>query len=127
MEIPTMGFPSEEEGGGLGPPPTPGGGHAADTGDRRGSTLGWGGEEGPLPTQLGTRDYSLTHIDRREPPPTWMDGEQVEGRREDNQKGRSGKLSRQPHMSRELRMLDHSDEPLQKRVRRPTREMEYDN
>jgi len=30
-------------------------------------------------------------------------------------------------MSRELHMLDHSDEPLQKRVRRPTREMEYDN
>ena len=108
-------------------PPTPGGGNAAATWERRGTTLGRGGEDGPLPTQQGTRDHSLTQIDRREPPPTCMDGDQVEGKRENSQKGRSGKSSRQPHMSRELRMLDHSDEPLQKRVRRPAREMEYDN
>ena len=120
MEIPTMGFPSEEEGGGLGPPPTTGGVHAADTWDRWGSTLGRGGEKGPLPTQQGTRDHSLTHIDRRGPPSKGMDGEQVKGRREYSQKVRSGKLSRQPHMSRELRMLDQ-------RIRRPAREMEYDN
>ena len=30
-------------------------------------------------------------------------------------------------MSRELRMLDHSDEPLPKRVRQPAREMDHDN
>jgi len=30
-------------------------------------------------------------------------------------------------MSRELRMLDHSDEPLQKRARRPARELKNDN
>ena len=127
MEIPTMGFPSEEGGGGLGPPPTPGGGHVADMWDRRGSTLGRGGEKGVLSTQQGTRDHFLTHIDRRGPPSTGMDGVQDEGRREDSQQGRPGKLSRQPHMSRELRMLDHSDEPLLKRVRRPARETEYDN
>ena len=127
MEIPTMGFPSEEGGGGLGTPPTPGGVHAADTRDRRGSMLGRGGEEGPLPNQQATRDHSFTHIDRRGLPSTGMEEVQGEGRREDSQKGRSGKLSRQPYMSRELRMLDHSDEPLLKRVRRPAREMEYDN
>ena len=126
-EIPTRGFPSEEGGGGLGSPPSPGGGNAATTGERLGTTLGRGGEDGPLPIQQGTRDHSLTHVDRREPPPTWMDGERDEGRREDSQKGRSGKSSWQPHMSWELRMLDHSDKPLQKRVRRPSREMEYDN
>ena len=124
MEIPTMGFPSEEGGGGLGPPPTPGGVHAADTWDRRGSNLGRGGGKGPLPILQGTRDHSLTHMARRGPPSTGMIGEQTEGRREDSQQGRSGKLSRQSHMSRELRMLDHSDEPLPKRVRRPARELE---
>ena len=126
-EIPTMEFPSEEGRGGLGPPPTPGGGNAATAGKRLGTTLGRGGEDGPLPIQQGTRDHSLTHVARREPPPTWMDGERDEERREDSQKGRSVKSSRQPHMSRELRMLDHSVEPLPKRVRRPAREMEYDN
>ena len=30
-------------------------------------------------------------------------------------------------MSLELRMLDHSDEPLPKRVRRPAREIDHDN
>jgi len=127
MEIPTLGFPSEEGGRGLGPPPTPGGVHAADTRDRRGYRLGWEGEEGPLPNQQETRDHSLTHIDRRGLPSTGIEGVQGEGRREDSQKGRAGKLSRQPYMSRELRMLDHSDEPLQKRVRRPARELGYDN
>ena len=107
--------------------PQLGGGNAATAGERLGTTLGRGGEVGPLPIQQGTRDHSLTHATRREPPPTWMDGERDEERREDSQKGRSGKSSRQPHMSRELRMLDHSVEPLPKRVRRPARGMEYDN
>ena len=80
-------------------PPTPGGGNAAATWERRGTTLGRGGGDGPLPIQQGTGDHSLTHADRKEPPLTWMDGEQDEGRREDSQKGRSGKSSRQSHMS----------------------------
>ena len=127
MEIPTMGFPSAEVGGGLGPPPTPGGVQAADIQDRRGCMLGWEGEVGPLTNQQGTGEHSLTHMDRRGLPSAGRGGFQDKGRHEDSQKGRAGKLSRQPYMSRELRMLDHSDEPLQKRVRRPARRMEYDN
>ena len=127
MEIPTIGSPSVEGGGGLGPPPTPGGVQAADTRDRGGYMLDREGEEGPLPNQQRTRDYPLTHIDRRGLPSTGIEGVQGAGRREDSQKGRSGKLSRQPYMSRELRMLEHSDGPLQKRVRRPARELENDN
>jgi len=93
MEIPTTGVPSAE-GGGLGPPPNSGGVQAVDTRDRRVYILGWEGEEGPLPNQQGTRDHSLTHIDRRGLPSTGMEGVQGEGRREDSQQGRSGKLSR---------------------------------
>ena len=77
MEIPTMGSPSEEGGGWLGPPPTSGGGKTAATWEWRETTLGRGGAEGPLPTQQGTRNHSLTRIDRREPSPTCMDGDQV--------------------------------------------------
>ena len=69
MEIPTMGFPSVEGGGGLGPPPTPGVVQAADMRDRGGYMLDREGEEGPLPNQQGTRDYSLTHIDGEGSPP----------------------------------------------------------
>ena len=78
MEIPTTGVPSAE-GGGLGPPPNSGGVQGADTRDRRGYILGWEGEEGPLPNQQGTRDHSLTHIDRRGLPSTGMEG--VQGRK----------------------------------------------
>ena len=127
MEIPTMGFPSVEGGGGQRPPPTPGRVQAADTRDRRGYRVYREGEELPLPTQHGTGDHSLPHIDRRGPPSTGLEGLQAEVRCEDSQQGRSGKLLRQPYMSRELRMLDHSDEPLKKRVRRPVRELENDN
>ena len=126
-KIPTMGLPSAEGGGGLRPPPPPGGVQAVGLRDRRGYMLGWEGEEGPLTNPQGTGEHSVTHTDRRGLPSTGREGFQDEGRREDGQKDRVGKPSRQPYMSRELRMLDHSDEPLQKRVRRPAREMEYDN
>jgi len=49
------------------------------------------------------------------------------GREKDSPKNRPEKSSRQNHMSRELRMLDHNDEPFPKRVRRPAREMDHDN
>jgi len=119
MEIPTLG---------PGPPPTPEGGNAAAKWERRGTTSGRIGEVKRRGTTLGRvgeeeqgiRDHS-TLIDRRAPPPTRMDEDLVEGKREDSQNGQPGKSSRQPHISRELRMLDHSDEPLQKRVRRPVR------
>jgi len=89
--------------------------------------MGREGEEGPLTNPQGTGEHSLTYSDRRGLPSDGREGAQGDGRHEDSQKGRAGQPSRQPHMSRELRMLDHSDEPLQKRVRRPAREMEYDN
>ena len=87
MEIPTMGFPSEEGGGGLDPPPTPGRGIAATVGERWGTTLGRGGDQWPLSIQQGTGDHPLTLVDRKEPPSTWKDGKQDEGRGEDDQKG----------------------------------------
>ena len=121
------GIPLQGGGGGSGTPPTQGGGKTPAVGGRRGPTLGRGREDEPPSIQQGTRDHPLTHVDRKEPPLTWMDGERDEGRGEDNQKSRPVKSSRQPHMSRELRMLDHSDEPLTKRVQRPAREMDYDN
>ena len=95
--------------------------------DRRGCMLGRKGEEGPLTNPQGTGEHSLTHTERRGLPSAGREGFQEEGRREDGLKDRTGILPRRPYMSRELSMLDHSDEPLQKRVRRPAREMEYDN
>ena len=127
MEIPTMGIPSAEGGGGPGPPPTPGGVQVVDLRVRRGSMMGREGEKGPLTNPQGSGEHSLTHTERRGLPSAGREGFQGKGRREDGLKDRAGSLPRQPYMSRELRMLDHSDEPLQKRVRRPARRMEYDN
>ena len=126
-EIPTMGFPSAEGGGGLGPPPTPGGAQDGGPHDRRGCMMDQEGEEGPLTNPPGPGEHSWTHTDRRGLPSAGRGGFQDEGRHEDSQKGRAEKPSRQPHMSRELRMLDHSDAPLPKRIRRPARDMNYDN
>ena len=127
MEIPTMGFPSRGGGGGPRTPPTQEGGNASAAGGRRGPTLGRGRDDEPPSIQQETMDHPLTHIDRKESPLTWKDGGQDKGRGKDNQMSRPKKTSRQTRMSRKLRMLDHSDEPLPKRVRRPAREMNYDN
>jgi len=127
MEIPTAGSPSR--GGGRGPttPPTQGRGMAPAAGGRRGPIGGRGTHDGPPSIQQDTMDHPLTHVDRKNPPLTQKVGGQDDGRGEDSQKNRPENSSRQTHMSRELRMLDHSDEPLPKRVRRPAREMDHDN
>ena len=126
-KIPTMGLPSAEGGGGLRPPPPSEGVRAGGSRDGRGSMPGREGEEGPLTNPPGTGEQSSTHIERRGIPSAGREGFQGEGRREEGLKDRAGILPRRPYMSRELRLLDHSDEPLQKRVRRPARGMEYDN
>ena len=100
---------------------------APAAGGRGGPILGRGMDDGPPSIQPETMDHLLTHVDRKEPPLTRKDGGQNGGRGKDNQKNRPGKASRHTHMSRELRMLDQSDEPLPKRVRRPAREMDHDN
>jgi len=100
---------------------------APAAGGRGGPILGRGMDDGPPSIQPETMDHLLTHVDRKEPPLTRKDGGQNEGRGKDNQKNRPEKASRHTHMSRELRMLDQSDEPLPKRVRRPAREMDHDN
>jgi len=88
---PPWGPPPGGGGGGAGPPPTPEGGNAATTWERRGTTLGRIGEDERRGTTLGRvgedeqgiRDHSSTQIDRREPPPTCMVEDQVEGKREE--------------------------------------------
>ena len=44
-----------------------------------------------------------------------------------SEQNRPNKSTRRAHTSRELRILDHSDKPSPKRVRRPTRGMDMDN
>jgi len=62
-----------------------------------------------------------------EPPPT-REGRGKEGGGETgSQQNRPKKSTRRAHTSRELRMLDHSDKPPPKRVRRPTRGMDMEN
>ena len=80
-------------------------------GGRWGPTLGRGRDDEPPSIQQETMDHLLTPVDRKEAPLTWKDVGQDEGRGKDNQKNRPEKSSRRTHMSRELRMLDHSDEP----------------
>jgi len=127
MEITTVGFPSRNGGEGSGPSPTQGGGKAPAAGGRRRLTLSRGKVDEPPSIQQGARDHPSTHGDSKEPPLTWKEGGRDEGRGEENRKSRPVTSSRQPYMSRELRMLDHSDEPLQKRVRRPARVMDCNN
>ena len=87
MEIPTRGFPPAEGGGGLGPPPTPGGVPAAGIQDRRGYMLGWEGEDGPITNPQGTGKHPLTYIDGGGLPSAGREGVQGEGGHEDSQKG----------------------------------------
>jgi len=69
------------------------------------------GREVPQPTLGG----------RKEPPPT-QDGREKDGRREEgSQQDRSKQSTRRSNTSRELRMLDPSENPPPKRVRRSTR------
>jgi len=100
---------------------------APAAGGRRGPILGRGMDDRPFSIQQETMDHPLTHVGRKEPPLTRKDGGKDEGRGKDSQKNRPEESSRQTHMSRELRTLDYSDEPLPKRVRRPARETDHDN
>jgi len=84
-------------------------------------------DKDPPLTQRGGEDHSLTQEGAHEPPPTW-EGIGKKGERETgSQQNRPDTSTRRIHTSRELRMLDHSEEPVPKRVRRPTRGMAIDN
>ena len=127
MEIPTAGSPSGRRGGGSTTSPTQGGGMMpAPAGVRGGLILNRVMDDGPPPIQQETMDHPLTHDDGNEPPPTRKDKGQNEERKRDSHKNRPEKPA-QTHTSRELRMLDHNDEPLPKRVQRPARRMDQDN
>jgi len=70
-----------------------------------------GGGEEPPPTRVGRKEPSHTQEQRR------RDGGKEEGSLQD----RSKQSIRRSHTSRELRMLDPSENPPQKRARRSTR------
>jgi len=74
-------------------------------------SLPLGGGEEPPPTRDGKEEHPHTQEERR------GDG----GKEEGSQQDRSKQSTRQPHMSRELRMLDPSEDPPPKRSRRSTR------
>ena len=78
------------------------------------------GRERSLPL-LKRGEPSSTQKGREEPPPT-QEGREEEGKLEGgSQKGRSKQSTRRSHTSRELRMLDPSENPPPKRARRSTR------
>ena len=82
-------------------------------------------DEEPPPTQRGGEDHFLTQGGVHEPP---REGRGKNGGGETgSQQNRPKKSTRRAHTSWELRMLDHSDKPPPKRVRRPTRGMDIDN
>ena len=108
MEIPTAWSPS---GGGGGGPTTP-----APEGGRGELTLNRENDDEPLPTQQGAADHPLTQGGGNEPPPTRKGRGQNEGREMDSHQNQPEKSARRTHTSQELRMLDHSDKPLSKRV-----------
>jgi len=75
----------------------------------------------PDPTHRGREVPPPTRGGREEPFPT-QKGREKDGRREEgSQQDRSKQLTRRSHTSRELRMLNPSENPPPKRVRRPTR------
>jgi len=115
-------------GGGAQHLPPPGRREAsAPTGERGRLIRNWEEDEEPPPTQLGAVDHPLTQEGVNEPPPTRKGrGKNGEGEME-SQQNRPKKSTRRSHTSRDLRMLDHSDKPPPKRVRRPTRGMDIDN
>jgi len=116
------------EGGGPMTPPTPWGGMAPAPERGRGELiLNRVNDDEPLPTQQEAADHSLTQGGGNEPLPTRKGRGQNEGRETDSHQHRPEKSARRTHTSRELRMLDHSDKPLPKRVRRPVRGMDKDN
>jgi len=83
-------------------------------------TLTRGEDEEPPPTQRGGEVHP-PQGGEREPPPTREGREKDGGREEGSQQDRSKKSTRRAHTSRELRMLDPSENPPPQRVRRPTR------
>jgi len=79
------------------------------------------GDEEPPPTQRGREVPPPTLGGRKEPPLT-QEGREKDGRREEgSQQDRSKQSTRRSHTSWELRMLDPSENPPKKRVRRSTR------
>jgi len=83
-------------------------------------------EEGcPTPPPTRGRDESPpTQRGGEEPPPSQR-GRQGDGQKEEgSQTGRPQKWKRRSHTSRELRMLDPSENPPPKRIRRSTRDAE---
>jgi len=123
MRIPTGGTPTSVGGGGPTSPPTPGEREvsAPTSGGSEEPPLTWREDEEPPPTQRGGEVPPSTLGGEKEPPPT-QEGREKDGRREEgSQRDRSKKSTRRAHTSRELRMLDPSEDPPPKRVRRSTR------
>ena len=122
MKIPTAGSPSGGREGGSMTPPTQGGGMVpAPDGGRGGLILNQKKDDEPPPTQQEAKDHPFTREGGNEPPLTRKGRGQNEGREMDSHQNRPEKSARRTHTSRKVRMLDHSDQPLPKRVRRSAR------
>ena len=119
---PTGGPPFVEGRGGPTSPPRDRGEAPAPTRGRVGLIRNRQKDEDPPPTQRGGEDHSLTQGRVYEPPPTW-EGRGKKGERETgSQQNRPDTSTRRIHTSRELRMLDHSDEPSRKGSDGPLKE-----
>jgi len=133
MRIPTGGPPKSQGGGGPTPPPIPGrrGGPTPNPGESDEAPLTQGGDKEPLPIQQDKEEPPLDRGNREEPSPSRsrraeLPHNQEERRRDGGKQGRSAQdrpkqSIRRSHTSWELRMLDPSENPPQKRVRRSTR------
>jgi len=126
-KIPTGGPPFLEGRGGPTSSPLGRGEASAATRGRVGPIRTRTKDEDPPPTQRGGGDHSLTQEGAHEPPPTWEGIGKKEERETGSQQNRPDTSTRRNHTSQELRMLDHSEEPLPKRVRWPTKGMATDN
>jgi len=108
-------------------PPLDGGEAPAPTKGRGGLSRNQKADEEPPPTQRGREDPILPQGGVYDPPRTRKGQGENQEEKLESQQNRPGKSTRRTHTSRELRMLDHSDEPPPKRARWPTRGMITDN
>ena len=100
-------------------PPLDGGEAPAPTKGRGGLSRNQKADEEPPPTQRGREDPILPQGGVYDPPLTREGRGENQEEKLESQQNRPGKSIRRTHTSRELRMLDHSDELPPKRARRP--------
>jgi len=127
MKIPTGGSPTLVGGGSPTSPPTGERGDICPSGGRVELIRNQEEDEEPPPTQRGGEHHPMTQGGANEPPPTRKGRGKDGGREKGSQQNRPKKSTRRAHTSRELRMLDSSEKPPPKRVRRPTRRTNIDN